>query len=460
MSWSDEREACEDFKFFDDHFPVLAELMKNGRIASIALAKLRSHTTRKDYQVKEPTIVNEIVRDFICSNGLSDTDTDVELRRMVATSALAVCLFSQQDDFKILLPETSNEIAEWSDRMDFFELSTDVEVSALVKNYGLLEPASIRFQGNRGKLISPPLKMSIPQQLVAIFMLGLDLDSFLDPSWFGFELMSTHLVKCAIAASAAVHVNKRPSVQRTLSCLGFTVDNAATSDKVVGAWNSLGDFVPVFSSARSPSPFHSKTRHLNVGLQISKDGNSILLDKHYKTALIDGLQRNPNGTHHYIPAFAAVNYWNSDLCDGFVTFHAQRRDDPHNVEKMSIMIQARDYHESSTLDTERMNEHAAKHNNDVMDICFGKTRLFCVASKREAVMAKGKATKRQYMPFIVEEGLLLSEILPRLQVQRNRKLSEEQHGDWCDKHGNVLGTSQSRKRSRRALMHGSKTCEK
>ena len=52
----------------------------------------------------------------------------------------------------------------------------------------------------------------------------------------------------------------------------------------------------------------------------------------------------------------------------------------------------------------------------------------------------------QYMPFIVKEGLLLSEILPRLQVQRNRKWSDEAHGDWCDKDGNIIDMNRSRKR--------------
>jgi hypothetical protein len=98
--------------------------------------------------------------------------------------------------------------------------------------------------------------MFIPQQLVAVLMLGLDCKSMLQPSWFGFELMSTHFVKCALAASAAVIVSKRPSVKDTLSCLGFQLDNFATGETIANLWNGLGDWNAVFASAESLSQYH------------------------------------------------------------------------------------------------------------------------------------------------------------------------------------------------------------
>lgn len=40
----------------------------------------------------------------------------------------------------------------------------------------------------RGKSIPPPMQMQTSQQLVAIYMLGLGLESMLAPSQFGFAL--------------------------------------------------------------------------------------------------------------------------------------------------------------------------------------------------------------------------------------------------------------------------------
>jgi hypothetical protein len=128
------------------------------------------------------------------------------------------------------VPEQSKEVAEWANKMDFFNFSTNETcVDELVKTFGLLEPSKHIGKRDRGKSINPPLKMSIPQQLIAVFMLGLDMKSMLEPTWFGFELVSTHFVKCALAASAAVDNTMRPSVQDALAKVGFQLDVVARS---------------------------------------------------------------------------------------------------------------------------------------------------------------------------------------------------------------------------------------
>ncbi|KAL3912012.1 MAG: hypothetical protein SGILL_007053, partial [Bacillariaceae sp.] len=450
VPWSDEPQDFHDIHIFNEHLPVLSRLVRNGRMASIALAQLREQIkANNDAEVQEVALVKKTVEAFIASNGLCllGKQRNEELRRQVAASALAVYLCSRLDDFKIRMPSASREIADWSYKMDFFEFSTGVTVPDLVKDYGLLEPSQSPPKTDNGMPIEPPLTMSTPQRLVAVFMLGLDMESPLDPSRFGFELMSTHLVKCALAASAAVHISKRPSVKCALSRLGFKVDEKATAGGVDGNWNSLDNFVPRFSVSKLHSPFHLNTLQLQAGLSIS-ESDTITMDRNLMGALKYGFDRGGDGEHTHIPAIAAVNHGNSDLCDGIVTFHAQEKDDPDSVRKMSIMIQAKDYHESSKVDVTSLNEQAKKHDNEVLDYFFGKTRLFCVASTPEAVSGARKDTlERQYVPFVVSRGHLLSDILDSLQGQRDGKQRVEEMACCCDKDGNIVDDpSQSRKR--------------
>ena len=122
--------------------------------------------------------------------------------------------------------------------------------------------------------------MSSPQLLTAVCLLGLDFKSMLDPKWFGFDKLSTHLVKCALAASAAVDKakGKRPSVKDTLACLGFQLDGHATSDHVQAQWAALVNLTPAFSSSVSSSDYHSRTLQLSAGLQlVETDSQGALL---------------------------------------------------------------------------------------------------------------------------------------------------------------------------------------
>jgi hypothetical protein len=63
-----------------------------------------------------------------------------------------------------------------------------------------------------------------------------------ETTWYGFVLMSTHLVKCASAAFMAIfEANKRFSVKETLGCIGFRLDPFATGSRMLDAWNKLGE---------------------------------------------------------------------------------------------------------------------------------------------------------------------------------------------------------------------------
>ncbi|CAB9528946.1 unknown protein [Seminavis robusta] len=210
--------------------------------------------------------------------------------------------------------------------------------------------------------ISPPLFMSIPQQLIAVFMLGIDSPTMLEPTGFGFELMSTHFVKCALAASAVVNNANRPSVKDVLGTIGFEVDDGVTSDNIKATWDSLGQWTSFLADAGSESTYHARTRQLDIGLKIVSNsttpGKLLQIETQLLWALTQ-LEMFPGPGNKIFP-IACVNEGNSDLCDGLVTFCAKKKDTEREFKKITIMIQAKDYHGDSRVDVGKMNGHAAK----------------------------------------------------------------------------------------------------
>jgi hypothetical protein len=106
-------------------------------------------------------------------------------------------------------------------------------IQRIVRRFGLLEPTLLPPEPRA--VASDLFVMRPAQQLVALTMLGIDTASMLEASPFGFEVLSTHVAKCAIAASSAIDVSTRPDLQKILSKIGFTVDRYASSDDIITA---------------------------------------------------------------------------------------------------------------------------------------------------------------------------------------------------------------------------------
>lgn len=300
----------------------------------------------------------------------------------------------------------------------------------------------------KGKRIYPPLKMTPPQQLIAIFMLGISMDNMLQPTWFGFEMMSTHFVKCAIAASATVCKKLRPSVKDALACLGFTIlDEKATDDDVKKTWKKLGKWVPCSTVAtRELTPYHSNTRQLDVGLAIVEETGEWGCEEplRVETTLLDALANTRIGNDvqdDYLgPPIACVNKGNSPFCDGIVAFFAKPKAKGRRGELLSIMVQAKDYHGKSGISASDWNERAkvvgsSKH----LDKAFGKTRLMCVASTHASLIATRRVTpRRKFLPFAVNRGSLLSILLEDLKEQRSERSRIAKYASYVDKDGKVV----------------------
>jgi hypothetical protein len=431
-----------------EHCPVLSVLMQNGRLASIAVAKLREFNGKSE-EIREAALVNAIVIKFMQSNGMSLLANNSKSQRLVAASALAVHFFSDLDEFKMEVPSTSAKIAEWAMDMDFFDFSTGYcNVSQLVQKYGLLEPsAELVTQSMKNKRIKIPLVMTPPQQLVAVWMLGLGVETMLEPTCCGFEFMSTHFVKCALSASLAVCKKKRPSVKCTLELLGCSVDDRATSESVKNSWTELDDYVVSCTLLEDGSQYHSYTRQVNVGLKIincnDDDTEFLQIDKKLLCALMKS--HDCVSEREFAPPLACINEGNSNLCDGIVTFNAWNRDTQES-EKISIMVQAKDYSEGSSLNVKELNKHADTMTNPVLDGAFGERRLLCVASCHSKLKAsRGVTMERKYLPFQFNKGILLSTLLTVLREQRSEAARVEKYAAYCDATGAIL-TEENRKR--------------
>ena len=438
VSWHSQKITLNSVDLIEKHFPVLAQLMQNGRLASIAVAELRKYHARHD-EIKEAVVVNAVIEKFIESNGMSSLSNHPESQRSVAASALAVHLFQDMVK-KVTVPKSGKKVEEWATEMDFFPLSTNWFVVQLVRDYGLLEPAD-RLSDIlvRGKEITAPLKMTLPQQLVATHMLGLSVRNMLDPTWFGFELMSTHFVKCALAASIAVRAEDRPSVKATLECIGFSVDPIATSEDVKETWQKLGHlFAYAAPPIGEPTKYTNSTCQSNVGLKIVTCGNGkevLQIEANLLSALMTSM---PVIRSDFTAPIASINEGNSDLCDGIVTFYASK-DGGRTAEKVSIMNQAKDYADGSTLNVLELNKHATKMKNSILDGAFGELRLLCVGTCHSKLMAQGPVTyKREYLPFEFHRGLLLKTLLRKLREQRSVSARVTRFAVHCNKHGAVV----------------------
>lgn len=440
VPWSDQKVAIQSVEIIEEKLPVLWMLLSNGRMASIAVSELRKYNN--DIEVaQESKLVDAIIKRFMESNGMSQLVRNDGMKKNVAACALAVHLFSHMEQFKTKVPGVSEEVATFAAKMEFFDLkpSYGVTVKQLVVNYGLLHHSGAITPSHRNSFISPPLSMSVPQQLACMYMLGLGAESMLENSWFGFEQMSTHFVKCAIAASIAVPMKKRPSVQEVLELLGCKIDRIATSEGYAKRFQDMSDLkaTSTFPNRGTGNIYHSKTCQMAAGLQIKDD--DLIIPKLLKTALNCGTSLQDFERHIGLPV-ACINKGCSDLCDGIVTFWVAT--DSNFTEKVSIMIQAKDYHNSS-LNVASLNTNSETMNHSILNGPFGERRLMCVASCHESLFASRPCSlQRSYIPYHVPSACLLNHLASRLKDQRNEAIQREEYAE------KVEGVAVSGKRKR------------
>jgi hypothetical protein len=300
------------------------------------------------------------------------------------------------------------------------------------------------------------------QQLVALVMLGIQAEELLLSSPFAFEILSSHLAKCAIAASSVIALPSRPNLATVLTQIGFKVDEKNTSDHVKEFWERLSTFKVADHMFDHSVSELSDTRSMKVELELFETGEGKHLQQIDKFAFEALSKMRPASENsRFVLPCAWINYDASPLADGFVTFlcthdvslgattpipaTAPPEGEPPPSDplkgkplttdpfRFTLMIQAKDFHNGTLLNATKLAKHARSCNDGSLDGVFGKTRLLCVAGSSTVVTSSRKYPyPREFMPYVPGSGHILTKLLACLELKWNMVTRAFDHALLCD----------------------------
>lgn len=270
----------------EEGLPILGCLMQNGRMASIAIGVLLADNRR--VPIDEAQLVEEVVIEFIRSNGLSKLQwpEEREAAAAVAASAFAVHLFqwnSERRSAKINEAELHKWLYELRSGVEFagdvLDAAKDKNLmAALVSNFGLLEqmhePFTKEENGENQQAlysISDPFVMRPSQQLVALHLLGGDVSKMVTSNPYRFEVLTTHIIKAALAASSVVAENSRPSIAKSLKKIGFKYHEPTTHASTGDMFSKLENLKVVrhyFNEAKPGKNSSFDTHHMKAEMEV------------------------------------------------------------------------------------------------------------------------------------------------------------------------------------------------
>eukprot|EP00978_Attheya_sp_CCMP212_P024777 scaffold78489_cov58-Attheya_sp.AAC.2 len=481
-----------------DNLPILYCMMENARMASIALKFLRDIVANKNpIVIVEKDIVDHVCALFISSNGISSISRNPVIKNAIGTCAFAVMLFQRNaPDFQGRDKDKNTYRLDLTCGFDFDPSVTrtyivetqKIAMKKLVSTFGLLKP-------NDYDTMTTPFKMQPSQQLIALSLLGIDLSQLVHP--FGFEVLSTHTMKAALAASSAVAWRDRKSVKETLGKVGCMVDETGTHEDTKCEWEGLKDYFVVchdYKEDKDGTPM----RLLNAELEVcslgrkggaiakggvtnndsdSKDGGAsasantsgssendgdtkkvLYIEKVYRKDLFDAFPA-PAAAQNRIfhPPITAVNYRNSALADGLITCFVAKKEWAKKGEidsemiwnidpvKFTAMNQAKDKlgysgKPKGPLPIAKLRAHAERCSDPVLDGFFGKKHLL-FASTPSSLNLKVKrlgTVEMRWLPRALDESKILMELMATLNSQRTLKNRQKRYTDCVDETGKLV----------------------
>ena len=463
---------CLDPDELEEGLPILGCLMQNGRMASIAIGVLLADNQR--VPIDEAKLVENIVIEFIQSNGLSRLQWPEkrEAAAAVAACAFAVHLF-QWNSERCSAKINEAELHKW-----LYELRSGVEfagdildaaknkslMTALVAKFGLLEqehePFTEEESGDNQQAlysISKPFVMRPSQQLVALHLLGGDISQMVTSNPYGFEVLTTHIIKAALAASSAVAEKSRPSIAMSLKKNGFICHAPTTHDSTSHMFSKLENLKVVRHYFNEPMPGkHSSfdTHHMKVEMEVLKvngdqggvmindsvaqgDHEVVMIDSEVAGRLEKLVYDRGNEECFFYPPIACVNYGNSPLADGNVTVLARdTRAATNPVMRLSVSNQAKDKHSKGGMSITKLNAHADKCANKVLDGLFGSERLLCVSTpERKFSESNNCKIERKFLRYELSKCVILQELMTELSIQRSKQGRIKQHAAFFNSKG-------------------------
>eukprot|EP00978_Attheya_sp_CCMP212_P047082 scaffold421216_cov54-Attheya_sp.AAC.2 len=263
----------------------------------------------------------------------------------------------------------------------------------------------------------------------------------LEPSSFGFEILTTQLVKCALAAALTVPKNERPTLKEIFTDnLGFElpVSDESNASTTVNTWfTDFPNLIPIRPKPLATKFYYTQQHRMAATVKETDEGNvGLLMDEEIGMAA-KSFECEAEDSSKFSPPFCSLAYGNSHLNDGYVTFFTQPKDNPEEKPtKVTVQNQSKDFlSPSSTIDARKISEQVVKCSMPCVVSVFGRG-LFCVSSKHAAWSVKDKAKiqlSRSFVGFAIDSSKLLPGLLGKLEDLRNKETLAIAHGElFCD----------------------------
>lgn len=298
----------------------------NARMTSILLKIILK---RKDDDLDSRGLLEETLETFRECNGLKRLE-DQERKCKAAAQAIAVHLFQK----KYTVPKDWKEQANALVEMDYHGVNFKASIGpypsrTLVATFGLLEPQP--FPGG-GVDIDTPFRLPPAMQLMALFLMGLSNISPLEPTSFGFEVLSTQMIKSAIAAALTVSFSERPHLGEILgNQLKFQLPDDLATDEVKAWWAKLSTLKPVQTKLSRDDFRKTRMHRARAAIKLKlvpkedekeeyKVARYVFFDEELGNELISLSEENRSTEDGFYPPLCSISIGNSDLVDGYVTF--------------------------------------------------------------------------------------------------------------------------------------------
>jgi hypothetical protein len=217
---------------------------------------------------------------------------------------------------------------------------------SLISKYGLVE--AVPFTAATPK-VDKPFHMPPPMQVMALFLMGLAGKlSPLEPSFFGFEILTTQLVKCALAAALTIPKRKRPTLKEIFTDkLGFElpVSDKSNASPTVNTWfTDFPNLIPIRPKPLATEFYYTRQHHMAATVYETDEGNvGLLMDEEIGKAA-KSFECEAEDSSKFSPPFCSLAYGNSDMNDGYVTFFTQPKDNlEEKATKVTVQNQSKDF---------------------------------------------------------------------------------------------------------------------
>jgi hypothetical protein len=205
-------------------------------------------------------------------------------------------------------------------------------------------------------------------------------------------------------------------------------------------------------SWEDPNEF-SNTITLNAEVEIVPGTNggktTLLIEKRYYNVLNDATDKTDSDTQWYRP-ITAINYGNSSLSDGFITFYLANRASsdavPTYITKFTAMNQAKDKLGDSgepkgPLPMKKIAANAERCTNRVLDGVFGPERLLLVSTPTDGsglFAKKAVMLDRKWIPRVMAQCQILKDVMKTLANQRCKATRMETHAVQVNARGKTV----------------------